>query len=59
MNYSLKKLLGHEIFRSMVSWATKIILKICKTLRSPPLSPLVRIECTLPNQTFITGKTLA
>ena len=27
MKYFLKKLLGHEIFRSMVSWATKNVLK--------------------------------
>ena len=27
MKYFLKKLLGHEIFRSMVSWATKFFLK--------------------------------
>ena len=27
MKYFLKKLLGHEIFRSMVSWATKYFLK--------------------------------
>ena len=27
MKYFSKKLLGHEIFRSMVSWATKIFLK--------------------------------
>ena len=33
MKYSLKKLLGNEIFRSMVSWATKIFLK---NLQNPP-----------------------
>ena len=27
MKYFLKKLLGHEIFRSMVSWITKNFLK--------------------------------
>ena len=27
MKYFLKKLLGHEIFRSMASWATKNLLK--------------------------------
>ena len=27
MKYFLKKLLGHEVFRPMVSWATKIFLK--------------------------------
>ena len=27
MKYFLKKLLGHEIFWSMVSWATKFVLK--------------------------------
>ena len=27
MKYFLKKLLGHEIFRSMVSWTTKNFLK--------------------------------
>ena len=27
MKYFLKKLLVHEIFRSMVSWATKFFLK--------------------------------
>ena len=36
MKYFLKKLLGHEIFMSMVSWATKIFWKIRKTLRLPP-----------------------
>ena len=33
MKYFLKKLLGREIFRSMVLWATKFFLKICQTLR--------------------------
>ena len=27
MKYFLKKLLGHEISRSMVSWATNVVLK--------------------------------
>ena len=27
MKFFSKKFLGHEIFRSMVSWATKIVLK--------------------------------
>ena len=27
MKYFLKKLLGHEVFRPMVSWATQIFLK--------------------------------
>ena len=37
MKYFLKKLPGHEIFRSLVSWATNFFLKICKTLRTPLL----------------------
>ena len=36
MKYFLKKLLGHEIFRSMVSWGTKMFLK---NLENPPASP--------------------
>ena len=35
MKYFLKKLLGHETFRSMISWATNFFCKICKTLRPP------------------------
>ena len=35
MKYFLEKLLGHEIFRFMVSWATKNFLK---NLKNPPLS---------------------
>ena len=34
--YFPKKILGHEIFRSMVSWATNLFWKMCKTLRSSP-----------------------
>ena len=30
MKYFLNKLLGHEIFRSMVLWATKIFEKFLK-----------------------------
>ena len=37
MKYFLKKLLGHEIFRSMVSWAKKFFLK---NLLNPP-APLL------------------
>ena len=33
MKYFPKKLLGHEIFRSMVPWATNFFKKISKTLR--------------------------
>ena len=33
MKYFLKKLGGHEIFRSMVSWATKYFLK---KMENPP-----------------------
>ena len=36
MKYFLKKLLGLEIFRSLVSWATKIFLK---NLQNPPAPP--------------------
>ena len=36
MKYFLKKLLGHEIFKSMVSWATKIFLKNFKNPPAPP-----------------------
>ena len=38
MKYFLKKLLGHEIFRSMFSWVMKFFRKKCKTLR--PLPPI-------------------
>ena len=37
MKYFLKKLLGREIFRSMVLWATKFFLK---NLSNPPAPPL-------------------
>ena len=30
MKYFLKKLMGHEIFMSMVSWTTKLFLKNLK-----------------------------
>ena len=33
MKYFPKKLLDHEIFRSMVPWATIFFWKICKNLR--------------------------
>ena len=36
MKYFLKKLMGHEIFRPMVSWATKLFLK---NLYNPPDPP--------------------
>ena len=36
MKYFLKKLLGHEIFRCMVSWATKIFLENLENPPSPP-----------------------
>ena len=45
MAYFLKKLLDHEIFTSMVSWATNFFFEICKTL-SPP--PILHTYCTLP-----------
>ena len=35
MKYFPGKLLGHEIFRSMVSQATNFFWKICKTLQTP------------------------
>ena len=45
MKYFLKKLLGDEIFRSMVSWATKIFLE---NLVSPPTylmyTPLMQLS---------------
>ena len=49
MKYFMKKLLGHEIFRSMVSWAAKISLEICKILSPPPpaylmYAPLLEIN---------------
>ena len=43
MKYFPKRLLGHEIFRSMVSWVTKFFWKTCKTLRPPLLH-----KCTVP-----------
>ena len=36
MKYFLKKLMGHEIFRSVVSWATKYFLKNLENLPAPP-----------------------
>ena len=36
MKYFPKKLLGHEIFRSMVSWATKDFLKDLQNPLAPP-----------------------
>ena len=37
MKNFLKRLLGHEIFRSMVSWPTNFFFwKICNILRPPP-----------------------
>ena len=39
MKYFRKKLLGHEVFRSMVSWATKLFLKNLKKTRQPPPPP--------------------
>ena len=35
MKYFRKKLLGHEVFRSMVSWATKFFLKNLKNPQPP------------------------
>ena len=36
MKYFLKKLMGHEIYRSMVSWATKYFLKNLYNPSAPP-----------------------
>ena len=36
MKYFLKKLLGHEIFRSMFSWATKIFFEKFVKPSGPP-----------------------
>ena len=36
MKYFLKKLVGYEIFRSMVSWATNFFLKNLQNLPAPP-----------------------
>ena len=49
IKYFLKKLLSHEIFRSMISWAAKISLEICKILSPPPpaylmYAPLLEIN---------------
>ena len=41
MKYFLKKLLGHEIFRSMVSWATKNFLKNLKFSNIQPWSGIL------------------
>ena len=46
MKYLLKKLLGHEIFRAMVSWTTIFFFLIFKIL-SPPLL-LLHTYRTLP-----------
>ena len=46
MKYFMKKLLDHEKFRSMVSWALKIFLK---NLENPPAPPLLHIYRTLPS----------
>ena len=40
MKYLLKKLLGNEIFGSMVSWATKCFFeKLAKSFTGPPPHP--------------------
>ena len=40
MKYLLKKLLGNEIFGSMVSWATKCFFeKLAKSFTRPPPPP--------------------
>ena len=39
MKYFLKKLLGHEIFRSLVSWATIFFLEKFVKISAPPPSP--------------------
>ena len=39
IKYFLKKLLGHEIFRSMASWATNFLKIICKTIHLPSPHP--------------------
>ena len=39
MKYFLEKLLGLEIFRSMVSWATNIFRKFVKPPPDPPALP--------------------
>ena len=36
MKYFMKKLLGHEIFRSMVYWVTKYFLKNLWNYPAPP-----------------------
>ena len=46
MKYFLKKLLGHEIFRSMVFWALKTFFE--KFLKSyPPLPPTYLLYTSL------------
>ena len=49
-----EKLLDHEIFSSMVPWATKYFLKKLKNppAPTPPSSPLLHTKCTLLNWMF-------
>ena len=47
MKYFLKKLLGHERFRSMVSWATNFFFE---KLVKPPSSPPAYLMCVLFSQ---------
>ena len=43
MKYFLKKLMGHEVFRSMVSWATKYFLKnLPSDWKSPNITPIYK-----------------
>ena len=42
MEYFLKKLLGHEIFRSMVSWSMEFFWKILK--QSGPASYILNVR---------------
>ena len=50
MKYFLKKLLGHEIFKSVVSWATKFFEKFVKPSGPSPPTYLMYapLEWTLP-----------
>ena len=58
MKYFLKKLLGHEIFRSMVSWATNFFWKTSKTLRLLSYILNVRSLNAGVRQSFTVGPTL-
>ena len=56
MKYFLKKSLGHEIFRSMISWAMKFFLKNLQNPPAPPPTYLMYAPLEIPKNTPLTLK---